>query len=169
MSKITPYVYISGVEELVEYCPGFEKMNVRYVICCVDPRYIIAEYRYVVAKNPNLVVLFLPMNDDYQQNLFSTEDTIQMRNSHTYQFEKLYRGKPFLDVANHFINYAISQGSAVWVHCMAGISRSVSVVAYYLMRKTGKSYEEVLQFIQSRRSIAGPNRSFAAQLKKQVT
>jgi len=52
----------------------------------------------------------------------------------------------------------------VFVHCLAGISRSPSVVIAYLMRKDGKSFEEARNFVQERRIFANPNQGFVTQL-----
>lgn len=51
------------------------------------------------------------------------------------------------------------------VHCHAGISRSVSLVLSYLMYKNKYSFEEALEIVKSKRSVACPNISFECQLK----
>lgn len=48
----------------------------------------------------------------------------------------------------------------VLLHCAMGVSRSVSVVVYHLMIRETKEYKDVLASIQSKRSIAQPNRGF---------
>ena len=53
---------------------------------------------------------------------------------------------------------------AILVHCMAGISRSPSVVAAYLMRAEGLSLADALAAIVSVRPIVSPNRGFLVQL-----
>mmetsp|Transcript_32763 Transcript_32763/g.98984 ORF Transcript_32763/g.98984 Transcript_32763/m.98984 type:complete len:302 (+) Transcript_32763:191-1096(+) len=65
-------------------------------------------------------------------------------------------------------------GGGVLVHCLAGQSRSVSLVAAYLMRVRGHSLRELLTYdpatgegdglIQQRRPDAFPNRGFWRQL-----
>ncbi len=49
---------------------------------------------------------------------------------------------------------------------MAGISRSVSVLTYFFMKKYNRSYNDVYSIIRSKRSIADPNKSFVEQLKQ---
>lgn len=52
----------------------------------------------------------------------------------------------------------------VFVHCVAGVSRSPTLVAAYLMRAEGLSAADALAAITAARPEARPNASFAAQL-----
>lgn len=85
--------------------------------------------------------LHLQLNDVPGQNLYPS-------------FEKAYK----------FILDGIERGGTVLVHCFAGISRSVSMLSYFLMKSDQRTFAEVLKFIQSRRPIANPNPGFAFQL-----
>ncbi|VDP01641.1 unnamed protein product, partial [Schistosoma margrebowiei] len=54
----------------------------------------------------------------------------------------------------------------VLVHCLAGVSRSVAVViAYLLYNNRGLNVYKALEFVQARRSVAGPNLHFMGQLQ----
>lgn len=53
----------------------------------------------------------------------------------------------------------------VLIHCHAGISRSVTIAAAYLMQKKRQDVEEALQLIKRARPIAQPNEGFLAQLQ----
>lgn len=55
-------------------------------------------------------------------------------------------------------------GKAVLVHCWAGVSRSTTIVASFLMKEYGWSAKKALQYIQSRRACIVPNPGFIAQL-----
>lgn len=64
-----------------------------------------------------------------------------------------------------FIDSALRQSNAkIFVHCHAGVSRSVSMVAAYYMWSRRISYSDALMMIQERRDKAGPNLSFMGQL-----
>ena len=49
------------------------------------------------------------------------------------------------------IDDAVSHNKKILVHCLAGKSRSVSIVARYLMNKKGISCEEALDIIEEKR------------------
>lgn len=78
---------------------------------------------------------------------------------------------PFAELAAHlptstgFLVEALRDPNArVLVHCAEGISRSVSVVAAFLMAQYGWTPAQAIQFVKSRRKIADPNPGFVAQL-----
>ena len=68
------------------------------------------------------------------------------------------------------------RGGKTIVHCIAGVSRSVSLCAAYLMTKvrsekvlfgnSNMGATEAIKYIQKRRPCANPNPSFMHQLKK---
>lgn len=70
------------------------------------------------------------------------------------------------DLSYLFIERFICDGKKVFVHCHAGMSRSVTIVAYYLMRRFGKSVDEAIAIIRKHRPIASPNPGFVLQLKE---
>ncbi len=69
-------------------------------------------------------------------------------------FNKIYK----------FIDKHLSSGVNVLIHCHAGISRSVSFAAYYLMRSKQISFTDALDKIRAKRPIAAPNHGFCKQL-----
>ena len=58
----------------------------------------------------------------------------------------------------------IDSGECVLVNCMAGISRSATIVIAYLMTKQNLTFQEAFNFVKSKRSIINPNESFITQL-----
>ncbi|RNE99909.1 dual specificity protein phosphatase [Trypanosoma rangeli] len=50
------------------------------------------------------------------------------------------------------------------VHCLVGASRSVAVVAAYIMKRSGCSKDEALLIVKNARPVANPNPGFHAQL-----
>lgn len=53
----------------------------------------------------------------------------------------------------------------VLVHCLAGISRSATIVIMYLMRTQRMGFESAFSFVKKRRKIIFPNPGFVRQLR----
>ncbi len=59
----------------------------------------------------------------------------------------------------------IENSNKILIHCSCGISRSPTIVIAYLIWKTHSSFNQVLNFVQSRRSSIEPSIGFKKQLK----
>ncbi|KAL1915323.1 uncharacterized protein VTP21DRAFT_6781 [Calcarisporiella thermophila] len=64
-----------------------------------------------------------------------------------------------------FIESAIKAEGTVLVHCMAGISRSATVVIAYLMKSQKLTLEEAYDTVRAARSVICPNPGFYQQLR----
>ena len=73
----------------------------------------------------------------------------------------------FFEVAFDFIDGALkkSEDTVVLVHCQAGMSRSATILASYLMKLKGLTSDEALTLLKSKRSKVSPNGGFLLQLK----
>ena len=71
----------------------------------------------------------------------------------------------YFDKAADFLVKALQQTN-VLVHCIAGVSRSVSMVLAYLIREHAMTYEQAYTLVKQRRKIIHPNDGFIDQLKK---
>lgn len=65
-----------------------------------------------------------------------------------------------------FLEDAISSGGKVLVHCRAGISRSATMVAAYVMKHKKIPRDESIDFVRERRPRIFPNPGFYTQLGK---
>jgi hypothetical protein len=63
-----------------------------------------------------------------------------------------------------FIETALARGGKVFVHCMQGVSRSVTVCLSYYIFKFNSTYEDAFREVRARRSISSPNFGFQVQL-----
>jgi len=72
------------------------------------------------------------------------------------------------DTCIKFIHSGREEG-IVFVHCLAGMSRSVSTIAAYLMKETGRNVARSLQLIQRKRGRIKPNPGFREQLETYET
>uniref|UniRef100_A0A6C0C9U7 Tyrosine specific protein phosphatases domain-containing protein n=1 Tax=viral metagenome TaxID=1070528 RepID=A0A6C0C9U7_9ZZZZ len=174
ISKITNNIYLSGVMPM-ELNPGIiREYDIKYILCCVKKKNVLSAHNKIMMENPNIIILYLPYDDMLYQNLWRrNNDTIDIYkyngsiydNTEIENRIKLYTNRPLIEIGYHFINDAISSRENILIHCMAGISRSVSLVTYYLMKKFGVGFDQTFNFIKSRREIADPNSSFKHQLK----
>jgi len=70
----------------------------------------------------------------------------------------------YFDETAEWIQTAILDGGTVLVHCMAGVSRSATIVSAYLMKARSINVDESMLYIKSRRSKVNPNPGFVKQL-----
>ena len=64
-----------------------------------------------------------------------------------------------------FIENVKEKGGRVLVHCIQGISRSVTLVMAYLIYKNKITYDKAFNIVQSKREISSPNFGFSIQLQ----
>ena len=174
ISQITNNIFLSGIFPLDEDHHLIKKLNINYILACVDRNYISEVHDKIMSENPDVTILYLPYNDDTQQNLWEKNNHRQI-NIIKYtktiddfnklsQIMEIYNNKPMIEVGYHFINNAVTSNKNILVHCMAGISRSVSLVSYFLMKKNGMKFNDSINIIRNKRIIANPNDSFKLQL-----
>ncbi|KAL8164433.1 UNVERIFIED_CONTAM: Dual specificity protein phosphatase 9 [Gekko kuhli] len=106
---------------------------------------------YILNVTPNLPNLFekngdfhykqIPISDHWSQNL-----------------------SQFFPEAIEFIDEALSRNCGVLVHCLAGISRSVTVTVAYLMQKLHLSLNDAYDLVKRKKSNISPNFNFMGQL-----
>lgn len=72
--------------------------------------------------------------------------------------------RPMFDNTTQFIKDSLKNGGKVYIHCMCGASRSVSIVCAYLAKEYGINPEEAIKMIKEIRDVANPNPSFQLQL-----
>jgi atypical dual specificity phosphatase len=73
---------------------------------------------------------------------------------------------PYIDKFIKFMDEKISKNKKIYIHCVKGISRSATFVILYLMYNTKNyDYEQILEFVKSKREIINPNKGFIRALK----
>ncbi|XP_046387566.1 dual specificity protein phosphatase Mpk3 [Ischnura elegans] len=107
--------------------------------------------QYILNVTPNLPNVFedsgaikymqIPITDHWSQNLAR-----------------------FFPNAIQFIDEARSRGHGVLVHCVAGVSRSVTVTLAYLMHKLSLRLDDAFNLVRSRKADVAPNFHFMQQL-----
>ncbi|KAJ8276859.1 hypothetical protein GJAV_G00068710 [Gymnothorax javanicus] len=64
-----------------------------------------------------------------------------------------------------FMHESRLKGEGCLVHCLAGVSRSVTLVVAYIMTVTELGWKEALEAVRVARPCAGPNMGFLRQLE----
>ncbi|XP_026272595.1 dual specificity protein phosphatase 15-like isoform X1 [Frankliniella occidentalis] len=72
----------------------------------------------------------------------------------------------YFSLCNDFIHGARLRGGNVLIHCLAGMSRSVTVAVAYIMSVTSLSWKEALKVVRVGRAVANPNFGFQRQLQE---
>lgn len=100
---------------------------------------------------------------------FSLPKRNNKTNTYSYNlFDNPSQYKNMLAIAKEcfpIIDTNLTQGKIVVVNCQMGISRSTSIVIYYLMTKLKISYEEAFDIIYEKRWFIKPNIGFEHALK----
>lgn len=98
---------------------------------------------------------------DYCQNKF--KDNIKYK-TYFIKDSKLENIECVFYESFQFIEHAIQKNENVLVHCVQGVSRSVTIVLAYLMLKLKITYVEAFERVKEIRGIASPNIGFIVQL-----
>jgi len=69
------------------------------------------------------------------------------------------------ETCNEFILSGLQSGGNVFVHCLAGISRSSSVIIAYLMCQHKWTYDKAFKHTEKQRPFIYPNHGFRQQLR----
>jgi protein-tyrosine phosphatase len=70
---------------------------------------------------------------------------------------------------NRFIHNNWLNGGVIVVHCMAGVSRSPTVIIAYLTRKHKMDLNRAIDLVKEKRNIIQPNSGFMDQLNSYVS
>ncbi|XP_037905404.1 dual specificity protein phosphatase 15 isoform X4 [Hermetia illucens] len=71
----------------------------------------------------------------------------------------------YFSVCNDFIHAARLRDGNVLIHCLAGMSRSVTVAVAYIMTCSNLNWKEALKVVRAGRAVANPNLGFQTQLQ----
>ena len=128
-------LWIGGYAALYSQQPLFQQSKITHVISILDYEIYEAEYLKLYTR------LHIPLDDDPNENILQ-----------------------HLQKTTEFIDKALSNGGAVFVHCAMGKSRSATLCIAYLMRKYNLTPDEALEQVREGRGVADPNPGFMEQL-----
>ncbi|KAM3728058.1 Dual specificity protein phosphatase [Dirofilaria immitis] len=141
IDKIIENLYLSGVHDVLD---EFRIDRLRNELKISHILTIAAESIPVVKQIIGISYMFIFALDMATQDMFAGD---------------------LLTNAIMFIKTTIENNGRILVHCEAGISRSVFVVAAYLMQKFQWSSTKAVGYIQKIRPVALPNDGFMRQLQ----
>ncbi|EGT35714.1 hypothetical protein CAEBREN_02169 [Caenorhabditis brenneri] len=123
-----------------------------------------------VAQNQELlreknVKTVINVSDREIPNYTATHPTI--RNYKYYTMSDTASGNfdGIVEEAVTLIHETRIRGESVLVHCFLGVSRSATLIAFYLISAFGMNWREAVDYIRMRRHSANPNFGFLHQLK----
>ena len=173
ISKITEHIYLSGIFSMDDNPSLIKQNGIKYILSCTSKDHVTDVHNRILVEDPGVMILYLPYSDDIYQNLWKTNKNLAeivayTDNNNNYNkissMMDLYKNKPLIEIGYHFIDMAVTNNERVLVHCMAGVSRSVSLVVYHLMKKNKMDFKKAYKHVRNIRSIANPNESFKSQL-----
>ncbi|XP_070100103.1 dual specificity protein phosphatase 22 isoform X4 [Equus przewalskii] len=152
MNKILPGLYIGNFKDARD-AEQLSKNKVTHILSVHDSaRPMLEGVKY----------LCIPAADSPSQNLCSSrrpegdpQRTGKSMGCRTRHFKESIK----------FIHECRLRGEGCLVHCLAGVSRSVTLVIAYIMTVTDFGWEDALHTVRAGRSCANPNLGFQRQLQ----
>ena len=95
-----------------------------------------------ISEYEDLKAYELKLTDHFPQELFPTFET-------AYEIIKQY-----------------NQERKIFIHCMSGVSRSASLVIFYIMKEKKWDYDKSFEYVRNIRTFIDPNTYFVQQLKE---
>jgi atypical dual specificity phosphatase len=173
-SQILPNLYLSDAMT-ARWGDTLDRLGVTHIVCVLEEPVTYPRTRQDVK------ILYIPVSDDVTSDLLSyfesaTEfisDALGTTNLPAVNKEELNAVKDVTNVlegnTHPFPSPDADAGSTpknvVLVHCLAGMSRSATIVCAYLLATTSMNTQETISFVRSKRSIIQPNYGFEKQLK----
>ena len=80
----------------------------------------------------------------------------------------------YFEITTHYIDNIISKNisstsekntNKILIHCICGVSRSVTILLAYIIKKYNYTPQYALKIVQKKRAIAKPNENFMRQLR----
>ena len=137
ISQIDTFLYLGPYKHPMRQTPEFLEKKIDVIInCCND----------VTFKQKNILdnytVLQYPIDDGVDGTL-----------------------KNFMDEIVDKINYFLNLNKKVYVHCVHGMSRSPSIIIYYLMKYKKLSFDQAFQKVKLIRPVISINSNFEKELR----
>ncbi|XP_054721978.1 dual specificity protein phosphatase 7-like [Uloborus diversus] len=133
--EILPYLFLGNAENSADL-EALQRHKIRYILN-VTPNLPNA----FEDKGLGFKYMKIPIQDHWSQNLAT-----------------------YFPEAIAFIDEARQKKECILVHCLAGISRSVTITLAYLMQKLSMPLNDAYDFVRQRKANISPNFNFMGQL-----
>ena len=156
-----------------------DRLGVTHVVCVMEE-----PVTYPRTKQ-DLKILHIPISDDVTSNLLAYFENatefisdalgpVDLPNINKSEMAAVEEVKSVLEGRAHHPFPSPDEETSrqlsppknvVLVHCLAGMSRSATIVCAYLLATTSMNTQETISFVRSKRSIIQPNYGFEKQLR----
>lgn len=143
---------------LEEYTVSFGDPQEVYPRLFLGSAYNAASYETLVKYNIKYIINVTTEISNYYPSLF-TYYNIKIRDNNTDSI--LHHLNDSYDVISNFLNM---RNGNVLVHCYMGASRSATIVANFISKKTQTNIYIVLNNLKKKRSIVNPTTKFTSEL-----
>jgi len=176
-SQILPNLYLSDALT-ARWGDTLNRLGVTHIVCVME-----APVTYP-RTHQDIKILYIPVSDSVRSDLLSyfesatefIKDAMGIPDALDINKEEIAAAKgvadslegnthPFPPPDADQDREHPGQRNVVLVHCLAGMSRSATVVVAYLLATTSMNTQEAISFVRSRRPIIQPNYGFEKQLK----
>lgn len=134
--KIIDGIYLGNINSVYDY-EELKKLGITHIIS------VVAGFYPYLSDDKNFNYLIL--------NALDTENTDLSE---------------YFEICNNYIDEALENNNKLLIHCMAGRSRSVTILCAYIIKKFGMNVENSLKSIKNKRNIIEPNQGFLKQLQE---
>ncbi|KAK2196628.1 bifunctional Zinc finger C2H2-type/Dual specificity phosphatase [Babesia duncani] len=166
-----------GVITVCPYIPKWCKAENRINMKCTDhfPEVLKSDCEWLKHLDYDDDYIELHIDKIYIKNTSSENETGEIENvPYDYIIHAVIRAndddseplfKAF-DFTFEFVEYIKAfHDRSVIIHCMAGISRSCTLICAYLMKQTSKDFDSIFNIVKSSHKPASPANGFRRQLK----
>nr|XP_054607979.1 dual specificity protein phosphatase 22-B isoform X5 [Nothobranchius furzeri] len=141
ITKILPDLYLGNLKGELSIVPSYARD--RELLARHNITHILSIHDTASPVLEEMTYLCIPAADHSKQNLIQ-----------------------FFKESIEFIHESRLKGEGCLVHCVAGVSRSVTLVVAYIMTVTGRGWVQALGAVRAARPCAGPNLGFLRQLEE---
>jgi protein-tyrosine phosphatase len=146
--QIIPNLFLGGVSTAHNKIKLVDTLKIKNVLCVGGTALAFGETKY----EP-------PFPNDVAYKVIDVDDTEKTADADAL-------GNCFPDAVSFIEACLVNKKERILVHCMAGASRSTSVICSYLIWKFHIAVDDALMLVRSARPIATPNAAFVEQLEK---